>query len=140
MERNDYGGFGTPSTDLYMQATDPNFVPNAPTGLAARRTKAMEDSAYGSQLKGYSGLVGASVGAYDMLFNQPDRQKLAEQKFNFERGLANRNLANQAALANEELQRKRGVGLAMSGLSAADREAYTAANPVTQVSGEEIVV
>ena len=79
----------------------------------------------GSVLQGIGGLANAYTGIQGL--------ELAKKQNAFQQGLANRNLANQGALINEDLTRKRGVGLALSGLSTEGRASYNAANPVTQV-------
>ena len=73
-----------------------------------------------------AGNVLGGIGALTQAYMAGKALDLQEDQFNFEKGLAQTNLANQADLINEQRRNRGEVGLAMAGstMDDAQRQAY----------------
>jgi len=80
----------------------------------------------GSVGSGALGWVQAGTGLANAFMSYKNYQ-LANEQFGFSKALANRNIQNQGAIVNANIDNRRDVGLAMASgaLSGADRDAFT---------------
>ena len=108
------GVLNTPITSAVVdKAAFKAFIPS--TGVATPQSQFnWSDLLSKDTLSGAAGVLGGA-GSVMQGLGALEAADLAKKQFGFEKGLANRNLANQATLANIQMQNAADVGLALGG-------------------------
>lgn len=113
----------SPSPFITSLGDTPTHLPNAGDNPPPTGGNSLWDGITGMGADGWKNVVGG-VNALGNMYLGHQSLKLGKQRFNFEAGLARRNLANQAQMYNSAIERRARSNAASFGYEGAERDNY----------------